>query len=173
MSRRKQQGVDASSIADIAFILLAFIIIATTLEKESGLPAVLPQKRDNPTEKPPEINEKNILEILINKDDQLLIEGEWDKKLEDIVDVVKEFMTNPNDADFLPRMDVVTLDECIKNIAILNKLLKSFLYFLHFSFKMMTGHDIIVNGGCKIETSLFRKNLCTLKYRVKIKSALR
>ena len=49
MSRRKQQGVDASSIADIAFILLAFIIIATTLEKESGLPAVLPQKRDNPT----------------------------------------------------------------------------------------------------------------------------
>jgi|TARA_B110000261_G_scaffold113283_1_gene126540 biopolymer transport protein ExbD len=119
MSRRKQQGVDASSIADIAFILLAFIIIATTLEKESGLPAVLPQKRDNPTEKPPEINEKNILEILINKDDQLLIEGEWDKELEDIVDVVKEFMTNPTDADFLPRMDVVTLDECIKNIAIL------------------------------------------------------
>ena len=119
MSRRKQQGVDASSIADIAFILLAFIIIATTLEKESGLPAVLPQKRDTEAPKPPEINEKNILEILINKEDQLLIEGEWDKTLNDIVDVVKEFMTNPNDADDLPRMDVVSEEECLKNIAIL------------------------------------------------------
>ncbi|MEN8928037.1 MAG: biopolymer transporter ExbD [Flavobacteriales bacterium] len=119
MSRRKQQGVDASSIADIAFILLAFIIIATTLEKESGLPAVLPQKRDNTMEKPPEINEKNILEILINKEDQLLIEGEWDKTLDDIVDVVKEFMTNPEDSESLPRMDVVSEDVCMQNIAIL------------------------------------------------------
>jgi len=49
MARRKLQEVDASSIADIAFILLAFIIIATTLEKESGLPAVLPQKTENKT----------------------------------------------------------------------------------------------------------------------------
>ena len=118
MSRRKQQGVDASSIADIAFILLAFIIIATTLEKESGLPAVLPQKRDTQID-PPEINDKNILEILINKEDQLLIEGEWDKTLDDIVDVVKEFMTNPTDADNLPRIDVVSEEECLKNIAIL------------------------------------------------------
>lgn len=119
MSRRKQQGVDASSIADIAFILLAFIIIATTLEKESGLPAVLPQKRDNTAEKPPEINEKNILEILINKEDQLLIEGQWDKELDDIVDVVKEFMTNPTDSESLPRMDRVTAEECRSNLAIL------------------------------------------------------
>jgi len=75
MARRKLQELDASSIADIAFILLAFIIIATTLEKESGLPAVLPQKRDVEVE-PPKANERNILEILVNSKDQLMIEKE-------------------------------------------------------------------------------------------------
>ncbi len=116
MARRKLQEVDASSIADIAFILLAFIIIATTLEKESGLPAVLPQKRD--VEVPPiKANERNILEILVNSKDQLMIEKEWDKKLEDIKGVVKTFMSNPNDLDNMPVMVSVTKAQCRNEIA--------------------------------------------------------
>lgn len=118
MARRKLQEVDASSIADIAFILLAFIIIATTLEKESGLPAVLPQKTENNIDKP-EVNERNILEVLVNKDDQLMIEGQWGKGLDDIGDFVKEFMTNPTDSESLPRMDEITESECNQKLAIL------------------------------------------------------
>ncbi len=118
MARRKLQEVDASSIADIAFILLAFIIIATTLEKESGLPAVLPQKTENNLDKP-EVNERNILEVLVNKDDKLMIEGQWGKGLDDIGDFVKEFMTNPNDSESLPRMDEVTEAVCNQKLAIL------------------------------------------------------
>lgn len=111
MARRKLQEVDASSIADIAFILLAFIIIATTLEKESGLPAVLPQKRDIEVE-PPKANERNILEILVNSKDQLMIEKEWNKSLDDINGVVKTFMANPQDLDNMPVMVTVTKAEC-------------------------------------------------------------
>ena len=119
MARRKLQEVDASSIADIAFILLAFIIIATTLEKESGLPAVLPQKTDKDQIKPPEVNERNILEILVNKDNRLMIEKEWDKTPDDINEYVVEFMTNPENSEALPRMDEVNEQICKQNIAIL------------------------------------------------------
>lgn len=116
MARRKLQEVDASSIADIAFILLAFIIIATTLEKESGLPAVLPQKRDVEVE-PPKANERNILEILVNSKDQLMIEKEWDKELDDIPAVVKTFMENPKDLENMPKMISITKNQCRNEIA--------------------------------------------------------
>ena len=123
MARRKLQEVDASSIADIAFILLAFIIIATTLEKESGLPAVLPQKSEN-NEIKPEVNERNILEILVNKDDQLMIEKQWGKGLDDIGGYVKEFMTNPTNSEFLPRMEEITEALCKTNLGILKVRMK-------------------------------------------------
>ena len=106
MARRKLQEVDASSIADIAFILLAFIIIATTLEKESGLPAILPRKSD--VEATPPVNARNLLEILVNKNDEILIEGKWGS-LEEIPDFVRKFMTNPNNSPDLP--DIINVDE--------------------------------------------------------------
>ena len=124
MARRKLQEVDASSIADIAFILLAFIIIATTLEKESGLPAILPRKNDNPKLTPP-VNERNILEILVNADDQLMIEGQWGKKLEDIPEFVKDFMTNPNNSPNLPTIQTITESGCKMELGKLKALYKN------------------------------------------------
>ncbi len=120
--KRKTQEVDASSIADIAFLLLAFIIIATTLEKEEGVPAVLPQKRDDKVEKPPIIKQRNILEVLVNKNDQLMIEGEWDKEIEDIKPKVIEFMTNPYKDENLPIMVEIDMSTCNNQIALLQKL---------------------------------------------------
>ena len=104
MARRKLQELDASSIADIAFILLAFIIIATTLEKESGLPAVLPQKRDAEVD-PPKANERNILEILVNSNDQLMIEGEWDKEIEVEIDTLDSIILEHGKPSFI-KIDV-------------------------------------------------------------------
>lgn len=123
-SKRKIQEVDASSIADIAFILLAFIIVVTTLQEEEGIPAVLPQKRDieNPT--PPVIKKKNILEILVNKDNQLMIENQWDKSMDDIKPMVMEFMTNPNKSEDLPELVEVNQAICQQQIQLLEKLVE-------------------------------------------------
>lgn len=120
-SKRKIQEVDASSIADIAFILLAFIIVVTTLQEEEGIPAVLPQKRDMENVTPPIIKKKNILEILVNKDNQLMIENQWDKSLDDIKPMVMEFMENPNNSDELPEMVEVNQAICQQQIAILTQ----------------------------------------------------
>jgi len=116
MARRKLQEVDASSIADIAFILLAFIIIATTLEKESGLPAILPRKSE--TEAKPPVNERNLLEILVNKNDEILIEKQWGS-IEDIPDFVKKFMTNPNSSPDLPDIDYIDETKCKTQLGML------------------------------------------------------
>lgn len=122
MAQKKIQEVDASSIADVAFILLAFIIIITTLETESGVPATLPQKREIDALPPVTVKERNILEILVNKDDQLMIEQQWGKEVKDIKGMVKEFFTNKNDRDDLPSMDFVTKQICLEKIAYYEKL---------------------------------------------------
>lgn len=111
MARRQLQEIDASSIADIAFIMLAFIIIITTLQREEGIPAVLPQKRDSAITPPP-VKEKNVLKIMVNKQDRIMIEDEWDQGLEDIAPAVVEFMTNPRNLDNMPTLDVITREKC-------------------------------------------------------------
>jgi len=123
MGRRKQQELDASSIADIAFLLLAFIIIATTLEKESGVQAFLPAKSDN--QKSFEIIDKNILEILVNKNNDLMIEGQWNKTPEDVKAAVIEFMENPTDSEELPSMVSVDRAACDMNIRVIEDKIKA------------------------------------------------
>lgn len=65
-------------MADIAFLLLIFYLVTTTIASDKGILNVLPPKLD-PNNPPPEIdlNERNIFTILINANDQLLVEGEY------------------------------------------------------------------------------------------------
>lgn len=118
MARRKIQELDASSIADIAFLLLAFIIIATTLEKESGVQAFLPAKNDNPEQF--EIIERNILQVTINKRDEIMVNGSIDQSPEDVKASVIEFMENPANSENLPSMTSVTKENCSLNIYNIN-----------------------------------------------------
>ncbi|NNF19842.1 MAG: biopolymer transporter ExbD [Flavobacteriaceae bacterium] len=66
--------VNAGSMADIAFLLLIFFLVTTTIETDSGLDRMLP-----PIEPPDEnvvIKQKNIFTVNINKNGQLLVEEE-------------------------------------------------------------------------------------------------
>lgn len=66
--------VNAGSMADIAFLLLIFFLVTTTIETDAGLDRMLPPM-DVP-ENPPIIKEKNIFQVNINKDGQLLADNE-------------------------------------------------------------------------------------------------
>ncbi|WP_396175001.1 ExbD/TolR family protein, partial [Flavobacterium sp.] len=71
MAKRKAPEVNAGSMADIAFLLLIFFLVTTTIETDSGINRKLPQiEEKNPN--PPEIKMKNIFTVLVNKNDQLL-----------------------------------------------------------------------------------------------------
>lgn len=67
--------VNAGSMADIAFLLLIFFLVTTTIETDAGLDRMLPPI-EPPNEEPPIIKEKNIFTVNINRNGQLLVEDE-------------------------------------------------------------------------------------------------
>ncbi|AYN66544.1 biopolymer transporter ExbD [Euzebyella marina] len=66
--------VNAGSMADIAFLLLIFFLVTTTIETDAGLDRMLPPIE--PPENDVVIKQKNIFEVNINKNGQLLVEDE-------------------------------------------------------------------------------------------------
>jgi len=93
MARREAPEINAGSMADIAFLLLIFFLVATTMEVDGGIPRKLPQKQPEGI-KPPIIKERNVLEIKLNLNDALLVEGTRRAELSEIKDIAKEFIDN-------------------------------------------------------------------------------
>ncbi len=102
---RKTPEVPATSLADIAFMLLIFFLVTTTMDVDSGLERKLPQWVD-----PSEINddqkikERNIFVVLVNKDNNLMVENEY-SQIEDLRERTKEFMKNPGNQKDLPEKE--------------------------------------------------------------------
>lgn len=71
MAKREAPEVNAGSMADIAFLLLIFFLVTTTIGVDQGINRLLPRYEENPPVPP--INERNILRVLVNKDNQLLV----------------------------------------------------------------------------------------------------
>ena len=74
MSRRNAPQVNAGSMADIAFLLLIFFLVTTTIDKDQGLFRQLPAEKEINTIVT--LHERNVLEIKIGKDGNLLVENE-------------------------------------------------------------------------------------------------
>ncbi len=93
-------------MADIAFQLLIFFLVATTLDTDSGIFRKLPpMPEDEPQEEKVEIKERNIFVVLVNKDNQLLVENEL-MNIRDLRDAAKEFIANPANKSTLPEVVV-------------------------------------------------------------------
>ncbi len=94
MARRNLPEINAGSMADIAFLLLIFFLVATTMEVDGGIARKLPQKQPPNAPPPPKLKEKNVLEIAINRNDDLLIEGTQRADISEIKDIALEFIDN-------------------------------------------------------------------------------
>lgn len=75
-TNKKTAEMNASSMADIAFLLLIFFLVTTTMDVDKGLLTLLPPYDNAVDEITVDINQRNILEVLVNSKDQLLVEGE-------------------------------------------------------------------------------------------------
>jgi len=73
MARRGTPEISAGSMADIAFLLLIFFIVTSSMEKESGMMRLLPEWEVEVTEP---INERNVIQILVNDRNDVTIEDE-------------------------------------------------------------------------------------------------
>ena len=94
MARRTAPEINAGSMADIAFLLLIFFLVATTMEVDGGIARKLPQKQPPNEVPPPKLKERNILQIAINRNDEILVEGKQRVKLEDIKQIALDFIDN-------------------------------------------------------------------------------
>lgn len=92
MARRSSPEVNAGSMADIAFLLLIFFLVTTTIETDSGISRKLPPIQDEEVE-PPIIKEKNIFQVIVNRNNQLLVEDEL-MELENLREAAKTFLDN-------------------------------------------------------------------------------
>ncbi|MEM6327398.1 MAG: biopolymer transporter ExbD [Bacteroidota bacterium] len=94
LNRRTTRDVEipTASMADIAFLLLIFFLLVTTINTEKGIYMQLPPKLDETVE-PPEIKDRNLLVILVSNDGNVLVEGEF-MRLENIREEVVRHITN-------------------------------------------------------------------------------
>ena len=90
-NRNAPPEVNAGSMADIAFLLLIFFLVTTTIESDAGLDRKLPPIE--PPENPPIIRQKNIFTVVVNKNNQLLVEDEV-MELKDLRTAAVEFLDN-------------------------------------------------------------------------------
>ena len=93
-SKRGNTEINSSSMADIAFLLLIFFLVTTTIANDKGLTLRLPPKPDDVEQIDVKIQERNIFKVLINSSDKLLVENEpLDDPLK-IREMVKTFVLN-------------------------------------------------------------------------------
>ncbi len=100
--KRKMEEINASSMADISFLLLIFFLVTTSMSVDKGLSRRLPQPL--PPEVKPEdvdIKERDIFIVKINSANLLLVENEL-MEVEQLREKAKEFIKNEANADHLP-----------------------------------------------------------------------
>lgn len=96
MAKRDIPEINAGSMADIAFLLLIFFLVTTTMDTDTGLIRKLPPPIDEPLDDQDKVKQRNIFEILVNANDQLLVEGNY-IQVTDLKEEAKKFIkSNPN-----------------------------------------------------------------------------
>lgn len=95
-------------MADIAFLLLIFFLVSTTMDTDMGIVRKLPPmpQEDQQVDKPVEVRERNIFVVLVNRNNQLLVEGEI-MNIRDLRKAAKEFISNPYNDPHLPAKEIV------------------------------------------------------------------
>ncbi|HLS31340.1 MAG TPA: biopolymer transporter ExbD [Flavobacteriaceae bacterium] len=92
MSRRSAPEINAGSMADIAFLLLIFFLVTTTIESDKGITRRLPPI----DEQEPEdvvVKERNVFEVVISRNGDLLVEDK-PMELKDLREAALNFIDN-------------------------------------------------------------------------------
>lgn len=105
---RKSPEINAGSMADIAFLLLIFFLVTTTMGTDSGIQRVLPPLVDKQNDDGIENKERNTLVIKVAGNDAILVGGQR-VGLNGVVGITKEFITNPTQSEHLPETETVQI----------------------------------------------------------------
>lgn len=107
MKKRSISEINAGSMADIAFLLLIFFLVSTTMETDKGIMRTLPPFDGTITTAP--VKKRNILLVWINRDNKLMVKGE-EILLAELKTKTKEFILNSENLSELPFKKAKTFD---------------------------------------------------------------
>lgn len=117
MSRKRREGpgdVNAGPMADIAFLLLIFFLVTTTMDMDEGILRQLPPPTDEVD--PPDVTERNVFKVKVNRNDQLLVEEDL-MDLAQLKESTKKFFTNPRNSKDYPELVSITMKKCKQKIS--------------------------------------------------------
>lgn len=102
MGKKKTPAINSSSTADIAFLLLCYFLMTTTMGSQTGLSRRLPPMPDqNQQQIDQQVNRRNIIIVKINSADRILA-GSDPIEVSQLKDKIKEFLSNPTDDPNMP-----------------------------------------------------------------------
>lgn len=104
-NKRKVQEINAGSMADIAFLLLIFFLVATTMNVDTGLVRVLPPMPDpNVKQEDIKVKERNLLLVFVSGSGNIMAGGQM-IDIRQLKDKAKEFILNPYNDENLPEKE--------------------------------------------------------------------
>ncbi|MCI5716779.1 MAG: biopolymer transporter ExbD [Alistipes sp.] len=103
--KRKVQEINAGSMADIAFLLLIFFLVATTMNVDTGLMRVLPpMPPEDQKVEDQKVKERNLLLVFVSASGNIMA-GDENMDIHGIKDKAKEFILNVMDDENLPEKE--------------------------------------------------------------------
>ena len=110
MASKKTPAINSSSTADIAFLLLCYFLMTTTMGSQTGLQRRLPPMPDkNQKVEDQKVNRRNIIVVKINSQDRLIAGNEL-MDVSQLKDKIKMFITNPTDDPTMPEKEVKEIE---------------------------------------------------------------
>jgi biopolymer transport protein ExbD len=107
--KRKVPGINGSSSADIAFMLLLFFLLTTSMDTDQGLPRRLPRPPENKEQMDEQkVNKRNTLTVMVSSDNRIMCAGE-EVSLTQLREKTKEFIENPYNSENLPEKDTINV----------------------------------------------------------------
>lgn len=100
-NKRKVKEINASSMADIAFLLLIFFLVATTMNVDTGISRYLPAIPPDDQKVDMDVKERNLLYVYVNTYDQILV-ARQPVHITQLKNKVQEFVLNPQNDENLP-----------------------------------------------------------------------
>ncbi len=98
---RSRPELNAGSMADIAFLLLIFFLVTTTMDVDVGITRMLPPPIDPNAPEPPPVRERNVFVVLVDRHDRLMVEGQI-TSVDRLKEQTKNFLLNPTNDPTMP-----------------------------------------------------------------------
>lgn len=110
MGKKKTPAINSSSTADIAFLLLCYFLMTTTMGSQTGLSRRLPPMPDKDQKvEDQKVNRRNIIVVKINSSDRIMA-GLDPIDISQLKDKIKEFLSNPTNDPNLPEKETQDIE---------------------------------------------------------------